>query len=606
MRYFQDFVKGKFWCVLLMILGSFMYSQKIDVTKFGVEPNSKKDAVKGVREALKKASKQKKTILYFPKGRYDFYPEDAEANVYFITNTSNENEYPSKLQKTGLLIKNLRNVVIEGNQSTFVFHGKMISWIVDHSENITFKNITVDYDRPGMSEMTIVSKTNAEVIAKIHPDSKFKIENGTLKWIGHQWETIHHFAVIVNPKEGINKYSSWIPFLNSKAEKINNDEVSFKGDFSKFNGEAGQILTIRDHYRDYVGALHTRSKNIQLENVKMQYMHGLGIVSQFSENLTFQNVKIKPDANSGRVIASSADGMQFSGCKGKIIINNCEFSGMHDDAINIHGTHLKIVSIEGKRLLTLRFMHHQTYGFLAVDKGDEIEFLKPSTLKIFDKAKVVAARMLSDREIQIELQEDVPKEVVVNDFIENVTWTPSVLINNSRISGTQTRGILVSTRKPVLIENTLFYRTGMAAILIENDAMGWFESGPVRDVTIRNNVFQECGYNLEPDNFAIQISPHNTEWAKDYWIHQNISITNNLFKVYSDPLLSARSVQNLNFSNNKIIRTRFLPSGDKRSSFVLEGNTDVRILNNDFSEGNQPTLKLNNMKRSDIVTDIQY
>ena len=35
----------------------------------------------------------------------------------------------------------------------------------------------------------------------------------------------------------------------------------------------------------------------------------------------------------------------------------------------------------------------------------------------------------------------------------------------------------------------------MSAILIEGDAEGWFESGPVSDVLIEGNIFVDCAYN---------------------------------------------------------------------------------------------------------------
>lgn len=78
-----------------------------------------------------------------------------------------------------------------------------------------------------------------------------------------------------------------------------------------------------------------------------------------------------------------------------------------------------------------------------------------------------------------------------------------------------------------MIENNVFFRTGMQAILVENDALGWFESGPIHDLTIRNNAFEDCSYNSFPGNYAIKISPQNNAFQPNYWVHQNISIENN-------------------------------------------------------------------------------
>ena len=78
-------------------------------------------------------------------------------------------------------------------------------------------------------------------------------------------------------------------------------------------------------------------------HVSFFFLHGMGLVNQFSENLIFDTISIAPNKESGRTSAAWADGIQCSGCRGKLVVKNCIFSGTHDDAINIHGTHLRVV-----------------------------------------------------------------------------------------------------------------------------------------------------------------------------------------------------------------------------------------------------------------------
>ena len=261
----------------------------------------------------------------------------------------------------------------------------------------------------------------------------------------------------------------------------------------------------------------------------MHYMHGLGIVSQFSENISLIKVEVAPRPESGRQIAAFADCFHFSGCKGKILIDSCFTSGSHDDPINVHGTHLKITSVDDKNKLTVRFMHHQTYGFAAFFPRDSIAFINPKTLQPVANAIIKSAILINKREMELELEGALPKGVEIGQVIENITWTPEVSITNSRFERTNTRGLLLTTRKKVLIENNTFYRTGMHAILIANDASSWYESGPVQDVTIRGNTFEEGGYNQAPGNYVIAIAPENHQLVPGYRIHRNIRIENNIF-----------------------------------------------------------------------------
>jgi hypothetical protein len=287
----------------------------------------------------------------------------------------------------------------------------------------------------------------------------------------------------------------------------------------------------------------------------MRYMHGLGIISQYTENIRMDSVVVEPRKGSGRWIASFADGMHFSGCKGSISIEHCRFNGLHDDAVNVHGTHLSIVKMPSDHQLILRFMHPQTYGFMAFFPKDSIAFVHPSTLVILAVGQVTAATRLSDREILVTLQGPIPGAVMLGDVIENTSWTPQLAIRHCLFTGTNTRGLLVTTRRKVVIEDNEFVKLGMQAILVADDALSWYESGPVRDVLVRHNIFRDCGHNLSQEYSTIAIAPENHELTA-VPVHRNIRIDNNRF--YSDrpPVLSARSVDGLSFTRNTIFYTR--------------------------------------------------
>lgn len=82
----------------------------------------------------------------------------------------------------------------------------------------------------------------------------------------------------------------------------------------------------------------------------------------------------------------------------------------------------------------------------------------------------------------------------------------------------------------------------MSGILIADDAKSWFESGMVRDVTIRNNNFIEC------NGPVISIAPENSR--NEGYVHQNITIINNRFRLIGKDAISARSVDGLQINGN--------------------------------------------------------
>ncbi|GAB1454687.1 right-handed parallel beta-helix repeat-containing protein [Draconibacterium sp.] len=572
---------------------------------FGVKSNSFTNASPAIKKAVESCSGKTNVTLQLPGGRIDIWPDGAFKKELYISN-STENDTLSKVKNIAFLLEGLNNITIDGNGTLVMLHGKMESFVSINCTNLVLKNISFDYERPTMSELKITSATSKEVTVEVHPDTRFDIKNGKISFYGEGWKSNAHHTISCDPITGVMKYSSFRPFLESEATQTACREVTFKGDFSKVDLQTGNVLTIRDPYRDNSGALISRSKNISLENVKMHYMHGLGIVSQFSENLSLFKVEVAPRPESGRQIAAFADCFHFSGCKGKILIDSCFTSGSHDDPINVHGTHLQITSIDEAKKITVRFMHHQTYGLEAFVAGDSISFINPQTLIPVGLAKLKSAKLINLREMEIEVVGALPTNVKTGLCIENLSWTPEVIIRNSRFEKTNTRGLLITTRRKVLIENNTFYRTGMHAILIGNDASSWFESGAVNDVTIRNNTFEECGYNQFPGNYVIAVSPENHELVPGKYVHRNIRIEENIFKVYDDPILKARSTENLIFAGNSIIYTDWMkPQIEKRASFFLNACTKVLIRNNKVSGDFESLVQTKNMLKKDLSVDIK-
>ena len=244
--------------------------------------------------------------------------------------------------------------------------------------------------------------------------------------------------------------------------------------------------------------------------------------------------------------AGFADFVQMSGCRGKVTITDSRFVGAQDDPINIHGTHLKVVGFMGGGRVRLRFMHGQSYGFDAFAEGDEIDFVDVHSLLPLQRARVVGAQRAGDYEVVLSLDRPVSEQVLSADgvAVENVTWTPEVEIRGNYFARTPTRGILVTTRRKVVIADNLFYRLPMSAVLMADDARGWYESGPVADVSVTGNVFVECG------SPVISVAPEVDRHAGP--VHRNIRIEGNTFVMAGGLAVGARATDGLSFRGNSI------------------------------------------------------
>lgn len=576
-------------------------SQTISVADFGIKPDSYENVTPKVQQVIDNAIASHATKLVFPKGRYDFWPDGAIRVKYFVSNTSTEKEDSVKIKTVGMLFKKAKNLTIDGSGSLFVFHGKMTTIVLDQCENVKLQNIEEDFERPTMSEMRYAKVDKNGVDLEIHPDARYTIVDKRLIWHGEGWKTTHYHAVEYDTTLKTMRYSDWGILNKSKATEIRPNLVHFDTP-ETFKPKTGNVLTVRDVIRDQVGMFILESKNITLEDVGMHYMHGLGIVSQYTTNVTMRRVNCTPRPETGRIITSSADFMHFSGCRGKVTVENCKFAGAHDDPINVHGTNLRIVEKLADNRLKLRFMHGQSYGFNAFFPGDTVAFVHAASMLRFQKGKVKSVERLTDREIAVTFEEKIPNGLEDHDCVENMSYTPEVLIRGNHFTRTNTRGVLLTTPRKAVIENNTFFRTGMSAILIEGDAEGWYESGPVQDVTIRNNEFVDCGYQGGPGNAVIAIHPSNTVIDPSKPVHSNIRIENNIFKVFDYPVLYAKSTGGLTFTKNTIIRTHDLaPQSDNKKMFYFNGCSEVKINGTKFTGAILgKNIKMENMPKTNI------
>ncbi|MCX6925976.1 MAG: right-handed parallel beta-helix repeat-containing protein [Verrucomicrobia bacterium] len=475
-------------------------------------------------------------------GRYDFYPTNA---LKLKLHISNDNDDPYTPKAIALCFKETRHFRISGRDTDIYVHGKMIETMFDHAEDVTLRGLSFDYHRPTVSEFTVLAVSAEQAEVQVHRDSLYALENGKLIWVGEGWRSaglgLSQECDPVDgrvwrrdsPLRGVTRVEELAPF-------------KLRLHFTRNPGlRQGRVLQFRETFRDCAGGFVLRSKDITWRNCAYHFMHGLGIVSQFSENLTFDHVNIAPRRGSGRTCAGWADLLHFSGCRGKIQVNDCEMSGTNDDPINVHGTHLRIVGRPAANQVLVRFMHPQSYGFEAFVPGDEIELVNHLSLRAYATNRVQAAQPKGDKDILLTLERPAPVKIEDNDVVENVTWTPSVEVRNCTISLDSCRGFLLTTRRPILIENNTFVKTTMSAILIADDANSWLESGPVHDVTIRGNRFLGCA---EP---VIAIAPENHVAHPEEPVHQNIRILENSFTLIGQSAISARSTQNLVIQGNR-------------------------------------------------------
>ena len=118
-----------------------------------------------------------------------------------------------------------------------------------------------------------------------------------------------------------------------------------------------------------------------------------------------------------------------------------------------------------------------------------------------------------ERVFRITTEEDA-SGVNAGDLIENLSGNADVTVRNCEFG--RFRGTMrIQTRGKVLIENCSFANSG-DSVIFTGDSVYWYESGPVRDVTLRNCRF----------GGAVNACPEVMVTKKAPYYHDGIKIEN--------------------------------------------------------------------------------
>ena len=327
-----------------------------------------------------------------------------------------------------------------------------------------------------------------------------------------------------------------------KASKLDNGNIKILLPFNFF--KANKRYQLRNQLRDGAGFFISRCEGITLDNMLVHFMHGMGVLCQVSKDITVSNSKFIPNKEVDRTTTAFADMVHCSMCSGLVKVVNNEFDGAHDDVLNVHGNHFRIEKLGPNKVKAI-WMHGQAYGFNPFDDGDDVEFIDKGTLTVISKNQVVSNKVISAREIELTLKEEV-ENLPNGCALEIANKTPDLIFDNNIIRNIPTRGVLCTTRGKVKITNNKFYKTHMAAILISDDASSWYESGYVKDVEISNNLFDEC------QGYVIDIYPEAHSVNEAPIVHENIRIVNNEFILNQPNILRVKRSKDVTFKDNKI------------------------------------------------------
>lgn len=496
-------------------------------------------------------------IIDLGNGEYHIYPEHLSAREVFISNHDHVRE-----RKIAFDLSGFKGIKVVGEGARLLFHGRVIPFFIEESSDVTLSGFSIDYPRPALTQIEILEIDSAreDVTVRLLGETHYSIRDNRLVVHGEGFDLTPFVAMPFLKNRHMVPGRADISFDPKEITEVEPHLLRLRGWSETPYLTSGNRYILRTYYRPTPGIVLSDCKDIEVKDVTVHYAEGMGLIAQHSEDILLDGFKVTVPKGSERYFTLQADATHFSGCRGIITSLHGYYEHMADDAINVHGTYLRVDSIMDDRTLRVSFAHEQTFGIPWYEHGDSLTLIDRSSLSPLFSTTIDQMTALDADGVAhlLTLSSPLPDLVTEGSHplaVENISAYPEVTFSHNTITNNRARGALFSTRKKVVCTDNLFDHTHGSAVLLCGDANGWYESGPCEEVLISGNRFVNALTAMyQFTDGIISISPViRSESPDSSYYHGKIYIEGNTFETFQTPLYYAHSVRELVFRNNTVV-----------------------------------------------------
>ncbi len=452
-----------------------IYSNVVYARDFDAIPDDGKDDAKPLRDvidAVKKNGGNARIVL--EKGAYDFKTFDAGA---FVT------------------IRDADKIMIDGNGATIVRHLQKTNFFVLKSKNTTFANLKFETSELPFAGAVV---TNVSTSPEKYFDCKVikphKVKDGATP------KGIISYDPENNSMGGDSKFRVDLYQMRTplKIKQLTEDTMRVPIDckYGSMPRVGDTVLVRYEIYGPSAISIHS-SKDTRVYNTSIISHSGMGVYGMDSENILIDRLIVKPKSKE-YFMSATADATHFNYCRGRIDILNSVFEKMGDDATNVHQMYWIVDEVINPQKIAIHWGREGKKFFPREHLprvGDKIVLgTNDNWLRMETFSKVVSVSPDNKNKVAIlELETPLPDFVKKGMPMGNYSANPVLNIKNCKVYGNRARGFLIKVSK-ANVENCVFEKTSLAAILMENDANFWYEGCRTENVKIKNCVFKNCNF----------------------------------------------------------------------------------------------------------------
>ncbi|MCX5659571.1 MAG: right-handed parallel beta-helix repeat-containing protein, partial [Planctomycetota bacterium] len=492
-----------------------------------------------------------------------------------------------RTHKPSIVGAKLDHFTLDGQGATLVGHDIAGLFQINQSSHVVIKRLAVDWDPLPHTSGRVAAVLPAENAFDLEPMIPRKPVSGRIVQAALSYDPEHHRLA----DNGWGLYQTQGECDSQPAVALPDGKLRVFLKAGAKLPEVGWSVVVRHQVYGHNAFVFNGCSDVLLEDVAIHAAPGMGVYAGGCTDVALRRVRIVP--SEGGWMSTTADATHFNTCRGTVTIEDCEFAGMGDDAVNIHAMYgLASARLDDRTLAVWRARMNpyndkaRTFWNPAPAPGDILETssaeepLISAGRLVVDKSRNDAA----EKRTIVEFRDALPSGIGEGTVLTNVTAAPKVRIRRCFVHGNRARGFLLQSRD-VLVEACRFEGVSGAGVHICTDADAWWESLGARDVVLRDCVFRGCNFGEARRAAAFDIFADMGKGQQGpAGVHQRLKILNNVFEDNAGAAINIGSADGVELRGNRIaqgagpailiVNSRNVTIGKTEG---LDGKTDVEI-----------------------------
>lgn len=455
-----------------------------------------------------------------------------------------------------IVMKGLKNVVIDGNGSRILLKDKGSFAFLEDCENVTLKNFTFDVDTPCCPEFTVFKTGLTSASVRLAPNTRIEKNssdfdvfcgNSKITVDGKGITYVRNIDADRNAIFTIGKEQVDIFEKITKADYIGDDgngamyKFSFKSLCPLKNGCS---YSYRTNLRDEAGFVLNNCTNVRFENCNIKYMHTQGVVAQFCKDLTFEKIDVRPKPSQS--VACTGNVFDFFECSGQITVDNCYFCGCLGKVVNLGAQYVRVNGKIDAHTLACAYANPKYYGIPFCRKGDVIALTE--TAELVQTGRFLAEKCMVDKInpdlFNVTFSDEIPSDAV-GKVLENISANSADLtFTNNTLYDVPNKALCINSSGKHCVKGNNFKKVTKSAVFVGGDAKTEFLSGRVGQIEISGNRFSDC------NSPVICVTPAVGEKTDDYL--ESLTIDSNTFSESESVLYDVKHVRSFTFDSSNV------------------------------------------------------